>query len=85
MTNLPATNDVHREFCRLALNFTNTRHVAVWYPDNTLEVWDLANRKPSWDGFAMKYNVADFETQYGLTPPHDAEQTVAPKPPTGAF
>jgi hypothetical protein len=65
MENLPDTGEVHSAFWRLVQEeFPNRRYTTLAYPDNVLEVWDLAEHESRWSTFVRKHNVADFVDRF---------------------
>jgi hypothetical protein len=83
MENLPDTGEVHRAFWRLVQKeFPDRRYPTLSYPDNVLEVWDLAEYEPKWDAFVEKHNVPGFAERF-MEQTNDAEQTHAPEPAAG--
>ena len=73
MENLPDTGEVHSAFWRLVQKeFPDRRYPTLSYPNNVLEVWDLAEHKPQWDAFVAKHNVPDFAEQF-MEQTNDAE------------
>ena len=73
MENLPDTGEVHSAFWRLIqTEFPGRRYPTLEYPDNVLEVWDLAEYEPEWDAFVAKHNVPDFAERF-MQPTNDTE------------
>jgi hypothetical protein len=65
MDKLPDTGEVHSAFWRLVQSeFPNRRYPTLSYPDNVLEVWDLAECEAEWDEFVERYNVPDFADRF---------------------
>ena len=65
MDKLPDTGEVHSAFWRLVQNeFPNRRYPTLSYPDNVLEVWDLAECEAEWDEFVERHNVPDFADRF---------------------
>lgn len=65
MDNLPDTGEVHGAFWQLVQNeFPNRRYPTLSYPDNVLEVWDLAECEAEWDEFVDRHNVPDFADRF---------------------
>lgn len=65
MDKLPDTGEVHSAFWRLVQNeFPNRRYPTLSYPDNVLEVWDLAECEAEWDEFVDRHNVPDFADRF---------------------
>ncbi len=65
MENLPDTGEVHGAFWRLVLKeFPGRRYLTLSYPDNVLEVRDLAEHEPKWDAFVAEHNVPDFADRF---------------------
>jgi hypothetical protein len=66
MEKVADTGEAHRALWRLVQQeFPDRRYPLLSYPDNVLEVWDLAVHKPAWDAFAQKYNVVDLVVPHG--------------------
>ena len=83
MENLPDTGEVNSSFWRLVQEeFPNRRYPTLSYPNNVLEVWDLAETEPKWDAFVAKYNVPDFVERF-MAQAEYAEQTDPPEPAPG--
>jgi len=73
MENLPDTGEIHSAFWRLVQEaFPDRRYPSLSYPDNVLEVWDLAEFEPKWDVFVAEHNVPDFADRF-MTQSEDAE------------
>ncbi len=84
MEHLPDTGEVHSAFWRLVQKeFPKRRYPTLSYPDNVLEVWDLAEYQPKWDAFVAKHNVPDFVARF-MTRTEDREQAHAPEPAVGS-
>jgi hypothetical protein len=65
MDKLPDTGEVHSAFWRLVQSeFPNRRYPTLSYPDNVLEVWDLAECEAEWDEFVERHNVPDFADRF---------------------
>jgi hypothetical protein len=65
MDKLPDTGEVHSAFWRLVQNeFPNRRYPTLSYPDNVLEVWDLAECEAEWDEFVERHTVPDFADRF---------------------
>jgi hypothetical protein len=80
MENLPDTGDVHSAFWRLVQKeFPNRRYPLLSYPDNVLEVWDLALYESEWDAFVKRHNVPDFAKRF-MTQDAPGKESLAPAP-----
>ncbi len=65
MENLPDTGEVHSAFWRLVQKeFPDRQYPTLSYPDNVLEVWDLAEYEAKWDAFVANHNVPDFVERF---------------------
>lgn len=67
MDKLPDTGEVNSAFWRLVQKeFPNRRYPTLSYPDNVLEVWDLAEYEAKWDAFVERHNLPDFADRFIL-------------------